>query len=195
MRAAKGSKFERKICKVLSKWWTGGERDDVFWRSSQSGGRATRRAKKGKKTYGSYGDIAAVDPIGEPLLKLFTIELKIGKSHGTPMDIIDCPLKDCFKPFENTLLQAHEAHIKAGSCGWMVICKRDFKNAMVYADLDLLRKLEEGKNYSLFTPPVARFSIRVGSLRFRFAAITLEYFLKRVTPASVKALALVARLP
>lgn len=29
----KGARFERKICRVLSLWWSGGKTDRVFWRS------------------------------------------------------------------------------------------------------------------------------------------------------------------
>ena len=70
-KASKGSAFEREISKSLSLWYTEGERDDIFWRSSQSGGRATTRAKKGKKTAASYGDITALDNRGEPFTDLF----------------------------------------------------------------------------------------------------------------------------
>ena len=41
-KAYKGSEFEREMCKCLSLWWTDSKRDDVFWRSAQSGGRAPR---------------------------------------------------------------------------------------------------------------------------------------------------------
>ena len=76
----KGSEYERTVCKRLSLWWTDGERDDIFWRTAGSGAWATTRGKKGEKTYGSYGDVAALDPIGEPLIKLVTIEIKRGHS-------------------------------------------------------------------------------------------------------------------
>ena len=46
---AKGSSFERLICKELSLWITGGEHQDVFWRSAMSGGRSTVAMKKGDK--------------------------------------------------------------------------------------------------------------------------------------------------
>ena len=44
-KSQKGGAWEREFSKYLSLWITEGERDDVFWRSSQSGGRATQRAK------------------------------------------------------------------------------------------------------------------------------------------------------
>jgi hypothetical protein len=129
----KGSSFEREICRTLSLWWTG-NRDDVFWRASQSGGRATERAKKGKTTFGSYGDIAAVDPIGRPLLDFFTIELKIGKSHGHFGDLLDAPIKKKRKQFafERTLEQAMSAATLAKSHHWMLISKRDRREPVVF---------------------------------------------------------------
>lgn len=129
---AKGSSFEREICKTLSLWWTGGERSDVFWRSSQSGGRATQRAKTGKRTFGSYGDISAVDPIGQPLLKLFTIELKRGRSHGCPNDLFDCRRTKKMKPFEQALEQAISSAELAGSYHWMLLSRRDGRETVAY---------------------------------------------------------------
>lgn len=136
----KGSQFERQICKRLSAWWAPG-RDDVFWRSSQSGGRATQRAKSGKSTFGSYGDIAAVDPIGAPLIKVFTIELKRGKSHGCPTDLIDLPTGLKPQPFEKTLRQVMRSAEQAGSISWLIISQRDRRLCMVYGDWYFLRDM------------------------------------------------------
>lgn len=187
MKSLKGSKFEREVCKLLSKWWTRGKRDDVFWRVSQSGGRATQRAKKGMRTYGSYGDVAAVDPIGEPLLKAFTIELKRGKSHGCPSDLIDRPPSDVLCPFEKCLMQAVRCHRQAGSMGWMLILRRDFKRAVVYADASVLTSIPYNKG--LFKAPCVRFNVRVGDERLRFAAIPLDSFLQRVTADQISSVA------
>ncbi len=195
MKASKGSQFERHVCKQLSMWWSGGERDDIFWRSSQSGGRATQRAKSGKSTYGSYGDIASVDPVGEPLLKLFTIELKRGKSHGTVMELIDSPPSPVQKPFEKTLVQAFQGCVAADSHGWMLICRRDYKIPMVYADTTALRLLGDSIPFALLKAPYVKFVVRVRVSKteqtvMRFAAIPLDMFLKRVKPEDVKRAAL-----
>ena len=74
----KGSDFERSLCKKFSLWWTNNERDDVFWRTSQSGGRATERKKKGKTTAGSYGDMMSVSKVGKPFEDIFVMEFKKG---------------------------------------------------------------------------------------------------------------------
>ena len=184
---SKGSNFEREICKCLSVWWTGGKRDDVFWRSSQSGGRATQRTKKGQKTFGSYGDIAAVDPIGQPLLKMFCIELKRGRSHGCPGDLLDAipPAGKAPSPFEATLRQAMRGKEESGSMGWMLICRRDRRVPMVYLDWNtgfLFRDWWQGgaREFSLLRVQLYR-----PVARLRFLAIPLRTFLKVASPRDI----------
>lgn len=72
----KGSSFERKVCVALSLWLTKGKREDCFWRSAMSGGRATVRARKGKTTASQHGDVSAVTGVGEEFLKNLVIECK-----------------------------------------------------------------------------------------------------------------------
>ena len=138
----KGGEYERDKAKQLSKWWTRGERDDVFWRSSQSGGRATQRAKSGKRTAGSYGDIASLDPIGEYLMKFATIECKRGSSWGSPGDLLDATNKGKVRPFEAALMQAHLSHLQAHSFTWWLICRRDFKVDVIYMPTRVLKVME-----------------------------------------------------
>jgi len=88
--AQKGSGFERGTCKQLSLWWTDEKEDNIFWRSTTSGARATVRAKKGLKTPNSYGDVCAIDPSGDSLIDLISIELKRGYSGQlTIQDLLD----------------------------------------------------------------------------------------------------------
>ena len=75
---AKGAEFERKMCKILSLWWSLNRHDDIFWRTSQSGGRATERAKKNLRTAGSYGDLMAIHKDGYLFEQYFLIEFKKG---------------------------------------------------------------------------------------------------------------------
>lgn len=74
----RGGSFEREIAKLLSKWWTEGERDDIFWRSDASGARFTQRKKSGKDTANQAGDLTFSDSIGEILIKNWNIEIKTG---------------------------------------------------------------------------------------------------------------------
>ena len=50
----KGSSNERKLSRQLSLWFTNGESDDIFWRSTNSGGTATIRGKKEKNNQNAY---------------------------------------------------------------------------------------------------------------------------------------------
>lgn len=76
----KGQAFEREICKELSLWFSGGEDSTLFWRSSQSGGRATTLKKSGVNLATQAGDIVAVDSRGEAFTKIFFVECKNVKS-------------------------------------------------------------------------------------------------------------------
>lgn len=83
---AKGSDYERELCKRLSLWWTNDRRDDIYWRTDGSGARATVRSKKKQKTANSYGDMSFLDPIGEPLINFALFEFKRGYSSSKNLD-------------------------------------------------------------------------------------------------------------
>jgi hypothetical protein len=91
----KGSSFEREVAKKLSLWWSGGTRDDIFYRSHSSGARFTSRKKGGKDTAYQSGDITCSDPLGKPFIDFFSIECKTGyggkgKKFGTlRWDLLD----------------------------------------------------------------------------------------------------------
>lgn len=72
---AKGSAFERSVCRKLSLWITSGARADCFWRTSLSGGRATVAHKRGRDVR-QAGDITAVAEEGYRLTNLVYIECK-----------------------------------------------------------------------------------------------------------------------
>lgn len=183
----KGSGFEREICKQLSEWWTadleGAPRQDVFWRSAQSGGRATQRAKSGLRTAGSYGDITAVDPIGAPLLQLFTLELKRGRSHGCPNDLLDSRPTSKAKPFEQALEQAQRSAMQARSVSWMLIARRDGRVSMAYVGYEGATRLD-GLRKCL---PRVRFCVPlVNGPELLFIGVTLSSFLECVSPTEVQ---------
>jgi hypothetical protein len=130
---AKGAQFERDICKRMSLWWTGGERDDVFWRTPQSGGRATRRGQKGQKTFGHHGDIQAIDPIGRPLLDHMIFELKCGYGHTSVMDLIDGSGKSTW---DKWISGARRVSIESGSRTWALIVRRSNKKIVICVLVD-----------------------------------------------------------
>lgn len=80
----KGSAFERRMCRTLSLWVSDLKRDDLFWRTSQSGGRATFRAKRGLSAEVHVADISAIHPMGNRLLDHFVVECKHWKNCQFP---------------------------------------------------------------------------------------------------------------
>ena len=68
----RGQSYERSISRLLSLWFTHGERDDCYWRTSGSGGRFSR----GEASKYTSGDIACEHPDGMSLVEVFSIELK-----------------------------------------------------------------------------------------------------------------------
>lgn len=91
--AGKGPAHERKTCQRLSLWVSNCTREDCFWRSAMSGGRARLMSKRvteitpGRKMLltketrkrafnAAAGDIAATHHLGGLLLDLFLIECK-----------------------------------------------------------------------------------------------------------------------
>lgn len=68
----KGAQFERVICKRLSLWITDGKREDVFWRSAMSGGRAT----VSKGAVRQCGDVCANSAEGYDFSSKWFIECK-----------------------------------------------------------------------------------------------------------------------
>ncbi len=72
----KGAAFEREVCKALSLWISARKKEDIFWRSAMSGGRATVARQRGRNADSALGDISAVDALGAALLSKFLTECK-----------------------------------------------------------------------------------------------------------------------
>lgn len=135
----KGSAFERLVCRLLSRWWSGGTRDDIFWRTSNSGGQATTRSRRGKKSHNQYADIQAVDPIGAPLTRLISLELKCGYPHAT-FDRLIHSLSEV--PWYHWFEQAEAARKDSGAKFWALIVKRSRQPIFIVGPkklFDLLR--------------------------------------------------------
>lgn len=127
---AKGADFERDISRTLSLWWSHGERDDIFWRTSMSGGRATVRSKAGKSTAYQAGDITATDPIGAPLIKATVIELKRGYGKFCVLDLLDSR-NVTTAVLSGFLSQVEEELAQSGIRNFLLICKRDGRAPIV----------------------------------------------------------------
>lgn len=136
-RSSKGSGFERDISRRLSLWWTGGDRDDIFWRIKGSGARATTRSKKGKKTYGQHGDIGAYDPCGSPLVKLFSIELKRGYAKWCVTDVLDSYASPKLILVNKFVKQAQRQSKEAVVPYFLLIMQRDRHLPLAFTDCPL----------------------------------------------------------
>ncbi len=149
MKSSKGSAYERDFCKRLSLWWSNGKSDSIFWRTSNSGGRATTRAKKGKGTQNQYGDVCAIDPIGQPLIDVFTIELKRGYSKYTIHDLFDKRKGAAKQQYEKWIEQIQKDHKLSGSRSWFLVTRRDRKREMILMPKIMYRNLFI-KNFTIF---------------------------------------------
>jgi hypothetical protein len=81
---AKGSEFERKVCRVLSLFWSDGKATDLCWRSAASGARGTVSRTK---TQGYHGDLVSTDPSIDPLFRVFCFEVKHYKDFNVSESI------------------------------------------------------------------------------------------------------------
>lgn len=159
----------------------------IFWRTSQSGGRATFRKKKGKSTTASHcGDITAVDPIGKPLTDLITFELKKGYRTTTPFAMIDKLTRHKAPEFEEFVVQARTAAHAAGTPHWAIIHARTSRREMIYLDQTLFDGLADlGVK---FERPGVLFLTWVGKEKVSFTGMPFDSFLSIVTPEHIKAL-------
>lgn len=190
----KGGAFERHLSKELSLWWTKGKRDDVFWRTSQSGGRATIRKKKGKKTFGQEGDLQATDPIGQPLIDLMTVEAKKGYNRNTCFDALDKAPSYSRKTkrmemhpqqWEKFVSQSIQESKNAGVPFWMLIHRRDLRATVVYLSWKLYMTLLKYTTLGSSRPHLCITTIE----GMKVFATTLEQFMIRVKPKVIKKLA------
>ena len=179
---AKGSSFERLICKRLSLWWTNGETDSVFWRTSNSGGRATVRGRKGKKTSNQHGDICAIDPIGEPFLNMFAVELKKGYSKHTIADLLDKPEKAADQEYEKWIKQAIASQVGSGSRYWMIIVQRTRRIPLVFVPYKFCAEICGEDTTMEGTTPSLVIDVQMKNVKQVVIGMSLESFLGRVKP-------------
>ena len=131
---AKGSSFEREICKRLSLWWTRGKSDQVFWRNS---GFLTRG---GTCVEHQYGDVHSISDEGKWFVSNVNVELKFYKDLRV-LDVIDKPDK------RHVTLLDHwcqcMADAEASKREPLLIAKRNFAEPFVVCRSDFARDLVE----------------------------------------------------
>lgn len=185
MKAGKGSRFERDLCRQFSEWFSGGKATDWFWRSSTSGARATTRSKKGQRTYGQHGDMAATHPKGQPLVDLISFEFKRGYNKTTIFDILDKPKSAAKQKWEEFFDQAIKSHESEGTYSWMIVAQRDRREPLVYMNCFLCDILEIESRLS----PCAFLSYWRRGTYTMIVALPLDDFFRTVQPSHILKLA------
>ena len=139
----KGENFEREICKFFSLWITEQQRDDIFWRTSGSGGRAGHRKAKNIETAFSAGDMTFIDPKGEPFIRFFLIEIKRGYTDKISLlGLIDKTNKGqpkIIKWWDKGEKEKEDHNRKAA----MLVFKRDYCQPLIAFRESFFCKLEE----------------------------------------------------
>lgn len=188
-KSAKGGRYERELAVKFSLWWSNNSREDLFWRTGGSGGRAKVRGKQGRRTDGQHGDLSATDESSQPVTRLLTIELKRGYSKHSVADMLDKSNTAAIQEWEKWLLQVKESYLQSGSFSWILVQKRDRREAIVFFPhkLHLAIKKFGGLNAASAFVPYMKLVIRVGKHKRKkvIHCTTLDYFLIILTPPVV----------
>lgn len=179
---AKGSAFERQVCKDLTSWWLQDAAADVcFWRTAGSGGRATFRKRTGKSTTSAHcGDIAAIDERGKPLMDLFTFELKNGYTGATLHALLDDPHPKATKAatWKAWIAQAEQSRIASGSHHWAIIHHRPKRKTVMMVPYEVFTLLADTE---LDTPAM---TLHLDGEHY--STFLYDEFLDGVTPDDIK---------
>lgn len=189
MAKGKGSAFEREICKQMSLWWTHNSADDIFWRSTTSGARATQRAKSGKRTSGQYGDITHIHPCGAKLMDAICFECKRGYPKASLHDALDFGGTHGEQLWVKQILQARDSWEKSGSYSWALISRRDQRRAMIFIPRHLYQELKAqgGFKGGFFAGITMNFTTASG-LNLSVFGCGWETFLTEVSPKMIQAI-------
>ena len=116
-----GNKFEREVCRILSKWLGAPTNKDIYiWRSPSSGGVATIN-----KMYENIsGDLIPVHEKAKPLFQIFSIECKYGYNSALIEDNLNDTKKNIYFNFWK---QAYEDAKKSNREPFLIFKKRGKK--------------------------------------------------------------------
>lgn len=178
-RSGKGSAWERDLCRLLSLWWSEGEDDGLFWRTSGSGSRATVRSRKGGTAHGQHGDIGPTHPLVEPLFTLLTIEAKKGYNNLDLLSLVDGGQAVGNHLLEQWIAQAKQSSEDASVPHYWIIFRRDRHSPMSLIDKALFQRLRS----SLGPYPSTGSSFLCRSHGESFCLFPLEEFLLWASPS------------
>lgn len=116
---AKGSGYEREICRFLTKWVSGVETPYVFYRSPSSGAVSTIT-----RSDNISGDIISVKNEGDFLLNLFSIEVKTGYPQADFFQHFKDTKRDIIKDF---WIQCQTDAKKSNKYGMLIFKKKGLK--------------------------------------------------------------------
>mgnify|MGYP001598348388 CR=1 FL=1 len=176
----------------FSLWWSNGEHDDLIWHVHDSGGRATRRAAKGKSTKNAHGDLCATDHAVQPFFDLFVVEIKRGYPDATVHALLDQSRAAKEQTYTAWVAQAAESSKAAKTPYWMLIHRRDRRQVLVVVPDAFAADLEKHANVSLEDleqegHPVCRLYCPSTHLSYLWIVL-LDNFLNHVLPEHIAAL-------
>jgi len=165
---AKGSGYERDICKMLTEWLTGKSKPYVWWRSPSSGALATITAQNPNLT----GDIIAVLPEGHFLTDIFSIEVKVGyPSSSFNKFFSDCKNNEIEQFWKQACNDSSKSNKEP-----MLIYKKDRKEPLLFIK-------EKVKNLFDGLDDLNYFMLKFGSERV-YVFNTNQFFTK-ITPNDI----------
>ena len=177
----KGGNFEREMAKKLSLWASNGKHDDWIWRTSSSGARAKTRAKQGKETANSCGDLKPEHMGAFFLFNKCIWELKNGYKSWCVLDLIDNTKtrsnqkKEKIQTLESFAIQSKQDAKNAKVPYPIILTKKDKHEEVIWIPIMLFGYLE-----SLEDVPYIYFS---GNDRMdEYIAVNFDLFLEKVTP-------------
>ena len=184
----KGGNYERQFAKQLSEWWTAEEKDPkdgIFWRTSNSGGRATVRGRVGKETKDQHGDITAIDPIGSPLLRFTCIECKRGYAGFSINDLIDKPEKAKESKYAEWIDKAKSCRRLSKSLFWMLVVRRDRRLPIVLIPQDMKDELLHFGSLLIRSHPHIEIQVTIKDKIEYIYCTTLDEFFRRVDRSTI----------
>lgn len=165
----KGNKFESDIAKQLSLWISNNERDDLLFKTSGSGSRATHRMKNNQCTANSCGDLGYLDAVAEPYMKDYLFELKSGYTqkskivkdkksgklvirktgrHFSLADLLDGWSRGAKPLLVEWLDKAKKEAEQHDKKNFVIIYSRDYKDSCIVFQKDNFKEIEKNNYYS-----------------------------------------------
>lgn len=163
----KGAGFERQIAKTLSLWLSHGDRDDLLWRSSLSGGRATLQVQSGNTVGNQSGDLSPIGAEAMDFSQYFTVECKHYKDIFLTDIVYGLRKGDGIGKFwEQAKNDADQAEKFP-----LLIAKQNFGKEIIAMPQHIMLQVQKDKNFYPAHADILPASI-----------VKLEDFLENVTP-------------